>query len=111
MLQAKDLSNQGMGKNDVAKAMGVQAFIAGKSIQQAKNFQMRELKDGLAESIKTEQLDVYKRQMQIISISISKLQTQELELKMTSRSIFLKDFSELIRQEQEKQVAQDLVCQ
>ena len=56
MLQAKDLSNQGMGKNDVAKAMGVQAFIAGKSIQQARNFQMRELKDGLAESIKTEQL-------------------------------------------------------
>ncbi len=56
MLQAKDLSNQGMGKNDVAKAMGVQAFIAGKSIQQARNFQMRELKDGLTESIKTEQL-------------------------------------------------------
>ena len=56
MLQAKDLSNQGMGKNDVAKAMGVQAFIAGKSIQQARNFQMRELKDRLAESIKTEQL-------------------------------------------------------
>ena len=56
MLQAKDLSNQGMGKNDVAKAMGVQAFIAGKSIQQARNFQMRELKDGLAESIKKEQL-------------------------------------------------------
>lgn len=56
MLQAKDLSNQGIGKNDVAKAMGVQAFIAGKSMQQARNFKMKELKEGLAESVKTEQL-------------------------------------------------------
>lgn len=56
MLQAKELSGRGMVKDQVAKAMGVQGFIAGKSIQQAKNFTMPELKAGLAESVKIEQM-------------------------------------------------------
>lgn len=56
MLQAKDLSSRGMSKDQVAQAMGVQGFIAGKCIAQSRNFSMGELKSGLAESVNTEAL-------------------------------------------------------
>jgi len=36
--------------------MGVQSFIAGKCINQCRNFSMAELKSGLAESVNTESL-------------------------------------------------------
>jgi len=56
MLQAKDLSARGMAKAQVATAMGVQAFIAGKSMSQSRNFSLAELKGGLEECVKTEEL-------------------------------------------------------
>ena len=56
MLQAKDLSSRGMNREQVAHTMGVQSFIAGKCINQCRNFSMAELKSGLAESINTESL-------------------------------------------------------
>lgn len=56
MLQAKDLNSRGMAKDQIAKAMGVQAFIAGKSVNQSKNFTLADLKNGLAESVLTEEL-------------------------------------------------------
>lgn len=56
MLQAKDLSSRGMSKDQVAQTMGVQGFIAGKCINQSRNFSMGELKSGLAESVNTEAL-------------------------------------------------------
>lgn len=55
MLQAKDLNARGMSRDQIAKAMGVQAFIAGKSINQSKNFSLMDLKNGLAESVSTEE--------------------------------------------------------
>lgn len=55
MLQAKDLSSRGMGREQVASVMGVQAFIAGKSISQSRNFSIADLKKGLAESVETEE--------------------------------------------------------
>ena len=56
ILQAKDLSARGMSKEQIAGAMGVQGFIASKSISQSRNFTVSELKAGLAESISTEEL-------------------------------------------------------
>ena len=56
MLQAKDLSSRGMNREQVAHTMGVQSFIAGKCINQCRNFSMAELKSGLAESVNTESL-------------------------------------------------------
>lgn len=56
MLQAKDLNSRGMSRDQIAKAMGVQAFIAGKSINQSKNFTIADLKNGLAESVLTEEM-------------------------------------------------------
>lgn len=56
ILQAKDLSARGMGKNQIADAMGVQGFIAGKSISQSRNFSVEELKNALEESVQTEEL-------------------------------------------------------
>lgn len=56
MLQAKDLSGRGMSKDQVANVMGVQGFIAGKCINQSRNFTVNDLKMGLAESVKTEEM-------------------------------------------------------
>lgn len=56
ILQAKDMSARGMNKEQVASAMGVQGFIAAKSISQSRNFSVAELKSGLAESVRTEEL-------------------------------------------------------
>lgn len=56
ILQAKDLSARGMSKDQIASAMGVQGFIAGKSISQSRNFSVAELKAALEESVRTEEL-------------------------------------------------------
>jgi DNA polymerase-3 subunit delta len=56
MLQAKNLSGRGMQKDQIAATMGVQGFIAGKCISQSRNFSLENLKMGLAESVKTEEL-------------------------------------------------------
>ncbi len=56
MLQAKDLSGRGMHKDQIATTMGVQGFIAGKCINQSRNFTLTDLKTGLAESVKTEEM-------------------------------------------------------
>lgn len=56
MLQAKDLSGRGMNKDQIATTMGVQGFIAGKCINQSRNFTVADLKMGLAESVKTEEM-------------------------------------------------------
>lgn len=55
MLQAKDLNARGMARDQIAKAMGVQAFIASKSVNQSKNFSLTDLKNGLSESVLTEE--------------------------------------------------------
>lgn len=54
ILQAKDLSARGMGQNEIARVMGVQNFIARKSISQARNFSIKDLKNGLNDSLKVE---------------------------------------------------------
>lgn len=56
ILQAKDLSARGMNREQIASAMGVQGFIASKSMNQSRNFTLAELKSGLAESVRTEEL-------------------------------------------------------
>ena len=56
MLQAKDLSARGMGRSQIAKTMGVQDFIAGKCMNQCRNFSVAELKSALSESVKTEEM-------------------------------------------------------
>ena len=56
MLQAKDLSARGMNREQIASAMGVQGFIAGKCMNQSRNFTLVDLKMGLAESVKTEEM-------------------------------------------------------
>lgn len=56
MLQAKDLSGRGMNKDQIAATMGVQGFIAGKCMNQSRNFTVADLKMGLAESVKTEEM-------------------------------------------------------
>ena len=56
MLQAKDLSGRGMHRDQIAQTMGVQGFIAGKCINQSRNFSVADLKMGLAESVKTEEM-------------------------------------------------------
>lgn len=56
ILQAKDLSARGMSKDQIASAMGVQGFIASKSINQSRNFSVAELKAALKESVQTEEL-------------------------------------------------------
>lgn len=55
MLQAKDLSARGMNREQIASAMGVQGFIAGKCMNQSRNFTISDLKMGLRESVKTEE--------------------------------------------------------
>ena len=55
ILQAKDLSARGMGRDNIATAMGVQGFIANKSINQSRNFSVTELKAALADCVKTEE--------------------------------------------------------
>ena len=56
ILQAKDLSARGMNRDQIAQAMGVQGFIASKSINQSRNFSVAELKSALAESVRTEEM-------------------------------------------------------
>lgn len=56
MLQAKDLSARGMNREQIASTMGVQGFIAGKCMNQSRNFTVADLKMGLAESVKTEEM-------------------------------------------------------
>lgn len=56
ILQAKDLSARGMSKNQISQIMGVQGFIAAKSIRQSRNFSVDELKSALAESVQTEEM-------------------------------------------------------
>lgn len=56
MLQAKDLSARGMQREQIAATMGVQGFIAGKCMSQSRNFTISDLKRGLAESVKTEEM-------------------------------------------------------
>ena len=56
MLQAKDLSSRGMNQDQISTTMGVQRFIAGKCINQSRNFSVADLKMGLEESVKTESL-------------------------------------------------------
>ena len=55
ILQAKDLSARGMGKDQVANIMGDQGFIASKSINQSRNFSVTELKNALADCVTTEE--------------------------------------------------------
>lgn len=55
ILQAKDLSARGMGKDQVANIMGVQGFIVSKSINQSRNFSVIELKNALADCVTTEE--------------------------------------------------------
>lgn len=55
LLQAKDLMGRGMNKFDMMKAMGQQEFVVRKSMAQCKNFSIKNLKDGLEESLKTEE--------------------------------------------------------
>ena len=56
ILQAKDLSARGMSKDQIAQTMGVQGFIATKSIRQSRNFSVAELKSALTESVQTEEM-------------------------------------------------------
>lgn len=56
ILQAKDLSARGMSKDQIAGTMGVQGFIATKSMNQSRNFSVAELKSALAECIQTEEM-------------------------------------------------------
>ncbi len=55
ILQAKDLSARGMDRNAIASVMGVQGFIANKSINQSRNFSVNELKLALADCVATEE--------------------------------------------------------
>ncbi|MGN0383603.1 MAG: DNA polymerase III subunit delta [Eubacterium sp.] len=55
MLQAKELSDSGMGREQIAREMGVASFVAGKCISQSRNFTLRQLKNALAESVYTEE--------------------------------------------------------
>lgn len=56
ILQAKDLSARGMSKDQIDQTMGVQGFIATKSIRQSRNFSVAELKSALTESVQTEEM-------------------------------------------------------
>ncbi len=56
MLQAKDLTARGMGQTQIAQEMGVQSFIAGKTIRQSKNFTIGELKSGLRDSVEMDEM-------------------------------------------------------
>lgn len=56
ILQAKDLSARGMSKDQIAQTMGVQGFIATKSIRQSRNFSVAELKSAMTESVQTEEM-------------------------------------------------------
>ncbi|MBR3646616.1 MAG: DNA polymerase III subunit delta [Lachnospiraceae bacterium] len=56
MLQAKDLSSRGMVKQQLAEAMGVQMFIATKSLNQSRNFTINDLRSGLSESVEIERM-------------------------------------------------------
>ncbi len=54
LLQAKDLKGRGMNKGDIQKTMGQQYFIVDKCIKQSANFTIDELKEGLKDSVDTE---------------------------------------------------------
>lgn len=56
MLQAKDLAARGMNRNEIASSMGVQSFIAGKCISQSRNFSVADLKMGIAECAKMDEM-------------------------------------------------------
>lgn len=54
LLQAKDLKGRGMNKGDIQKTMGQQYFVVDKCIKQSGNFTIDELKEGLKDSVETE---------------------------------------------------------
>lgn len=56
MLQAKTFTANGMNRSQIAQTMGVQDFIVGKCINQCRNFSVKDLKMGLEESVKTEEM-------------------------------------------------------
>lgn len=55
MLQVKSLTEQGAGKEEVASRLGVQGFIAQKTIRQADNFPVKTLKSALTACVETEE--------------------------------------------------------
>ncbi|MCR5430242.1 MAG: DNA polymerase III subunit delta [Eubacterium sp.] len=54
LLQAKDLKNRGMSRGDIIKAMGQPYFVVDKCIKQSENFSIDDLKEGLKDSVETE---------------------------------------------------------
>ncbi len=54
LLQAKDLKNRGVSRNDIIKIMGQPNFVVDKCISQSKNFSIDDLKEGLKDSVETE---------------------------------------------------------
>ncbi len=54
LLQAKDLKGRGMSKGDMMKTMGQQGFVVDKCIKQSANFSIDDLKEGLKDSVETE---------------------------------------------------------
>lgn len=54
LLQAKDLKNRGMSRGDIIKTMGQPYFVVDKCIKQSQNFSIDDLKEGLKDSVETE---------------------------------------------------------
>ena len=55
LLQAKDLKGRGMNKADIAKHMGQPYFVVDKCIAQARNYSIDDLKNGLKDSVETDE--------------------------------------------------------
>ena len=55
LLQAKDLKSRGVDKSEMLKVMGQPNFVVDKCIRQSKNFTIDDLKEGLKDSLETEE--------------------------------------------------------
>ena len=55
LMEVKGLAENGYGKKDIAATAGLHPYVAGKYIEQAKAFRMKELRGILEESVEIEE--------------------------------------------------------
>ena len=55
LLEAKDLKSRGVDRSEIIKIMGQPYFVVDKCIKQSQNFTIEDLKEGLKDSVETEE--------------------------------------------------------
>lgn len=78
LMEVKNLQKQGLGKAEIAKEAGLHPFVAGKYIQQCRNFSQNELRQILEEAADTEEKVKTGRLGDIMSVELFIVKNSDL---------------------------------